>query len=491
MLENYVKFLRGTPSAYEKLANKNADTLYFISEPEAATGMLYLGSKLIAGGISSDLTLSDLKGITLSEDIAAGQILVYDSEKGWVNADLEEAIGVFQGAGTNPDHAGLPGLVPAPAAGQTNAYLRSDGTWATIEFSQNITTKVNGEGVAHSALLAEIENPVLDDITIIKDIIVVGETEAENKYQHTAYIYDGNAWTALDGNYSAENVYFKDDFTFTESVGTVAVPAETGSTVVSAAGLNVKQFLSKIFAEEKDPTVTLPSVTLTMSPKTTSYEVGDKLSQGYSINFNSGSYQYGPSPTGVTRTSVTVTDSKNNTLSEMTGTFPEQTITDGFSYTVSCYASYGDGVAPKTNLGNDCASKKITSGDTTTKTSSTITGYRKTFFGCATEKKDTLTSADIRALSSSSSAYSNGKQFDVSVTKGCLRVIIAYPASLRNMTEVLDVNDSSANIISGFNAEPIIVKVEGKNGYESIDYKVYKIDFANPYDANNTFKVKI
>ena len=44
------------------------------------------------------------------------------------------------------------------------------------------------------------------------------------------------------------------------------------------------------------------------------------------------------------------------------------------------------------------------------------------------------------------------------------------------MTEVLDVNDSSANIISGFNAEPIIVKVEGKNGYDAIDYKVYKID---------------
>lgn len=43
----YVKFLKGTPSAFNKLSVKDQDTLYFISEPGAVTGCLYLGDKLI------------------------------------------------------------------------------------------------------------------------------------------------------------------------------------------------------------------------------------------------------------------------------------------------------------------------------------------------------------------------------------------------------------------------------------------------------------
>lgn len=489
MLENYVKFLRGTPEAYNRLAKKDVDTLYFISEPEAATGMLYLGSKLIAGGISGDLTLSDLKDIALSESITDGQILVYDSENGWVNANLDEIIGVFGGAGV--DHAGLPGLVPAPAPGQTDAFLKSDGTWSNITLSQNIITKVNSDGVEHSVLLAEIENPAIDDITIIKDIIVIGDEEVNNKYQHTAYIYKGENWEALDGNYSAENVYFKNDFIFTESVGTVEVPLETGNITVPAAGLNVKQFLAKIFAEEKEPTVTLPTITLTATPTATSYEVGSELKQGYNTSFYAGSYQFGPNPTGVNKISQTITDSVGNELTDASGTFPAQTVTDGFSYHLSCYASYSDGSIPKTNLNSDCEAKKISAGDTTTVKSSTITGYRNSFYGTTTEKKETLTSADIRALQQKSGkAYANNSSFDVNVNKDCLRVIIAYPATLRDMTQVLDKNDSNSNIISAF-GEPTIVEVEGANGYDAIEYKVYKVDFANPYDTTNIFKVTI
>jgi hypothetical protein len=48
-LANYVKFLRGTPAAYANLAEKNKDTLYFIYEEDESNGLLYLGSKLIAG----------------------------------------------------------------------------------------------------------------------------------------------------------------------------------------------------------------------------------------------------------------------------------------------------------------------------------------------------------------------------------------------------------------------------------------------------------
>ena len=53
-MANYVKFYRGTQTAYNNLLLKNDDTLYFVYETDANTGKLYLGSKLIAGAVSSD-----------------------------------------------------------------------------------------------------------------------------------------------------------------------------------------------------------------------------------------------------------------------------------------------------------------------------------------------------------------------------------------------------------------------------------------------------
>lgn len=130
-LENYVKFLRGTPAAYESLLVKDNDTLYFISEPNASTGTLYLGSKLIAGGeVTSATSLAELTDVLLSEDIDGGSLLVYEGNQ-WVNKTLEEVfaeISVMTGAGEDTD--GAAGLVPKPVAGNNELFLRGDATWA-------------------------------------------------------------------------------------------------------------------------------------------------------------------------------------------------------------------------------------------------------------------------------------------------------------------------------------------------------------------------
>jgi hypothetical protein len=86
-LANYVKFIRGTPKAYEMLLaspqKPDIDTLYFIYEDDAANAKLYLGEKLIAGGDSSTpvekLSLNDLSDVTLSATLQNKSILVYDS----------------------------------------------------------------------------------------------------------------------------------------------------------------------------------------------------------------------------------------------------------------------------------------------------------------------------------------------------------------------------------------------------------------------------
>ena len=127
--------MRGSPTAYEQLrqANQlNDDTLYFIYKEDSLDGELYLGSKLIAG-VESLTSLEDIE-INL-ESLADKQVLTYDIGSGkWVNTTIEKAINeVFIGATAHS--SGVIGLVPAPAAGQTNLFLRSDGTWAPVQGS--------------------------------------------------------------------------------------------------------------------------------------------------------------------------------------------------------------------------------------------------------------------------------------------------------------------------------------------------------------------
>jgi hypothetical protein len=77
-LANYVKFRRGTPAQFAALASKDADCLYFISEPNGITGLLYLGDKLISGSLTSNISLNDLQDIVLSNNISPNSLLIYD-----------------------------------------------------------------------------------------------------------------------------------------------------------------------------------------------------------------------------------------------------------------------------------------------------------------------------------------------------------------------------------------------------------------------------
>ena len=144
----YVRFVRGTPTAWEALTEKSNDTLYFISEKDAPSGLLYLGSKLISGG--GDITinqgstvkkLSKLDDVNLDIEISDGSVLTYDAKtKKWVNKKIETGGGgtttiiqkveaeLMVGATEYTD--GKAGYVPKPYFSDAYLYLRGDGTWS-------------------------------------------------------------------------------------------------------------------------------------------------------------------------------------------------------------------------------------------------------------------------------------------------------------------------------------------------------------------------
>lgn len=319
---------------------------------------------------------------------------------------------------------------------------------------------------------------VAGDIAIVKDVI------SGDKYQYTAYVYNGSAWVAMDGNYNAENVYFDKDLVTTSAVGNITLT--NGQATIAATGKNLKQVFDTIFVKEKNPSVTQPSVSVSLAGAGAK-EVGTKVTPSYTASFNAGKYEFGPA-TGCSITSWSVTDTNNaEPLNTAAGSFVEITVADDTNYKVTATGNFSEGVIPVTNVGNEYAAGKIAAGSKSA-TSSAITGYRNSFYGTLTEKGE-LTSDIIRSLGKSNKALTNGSTFGITIPVGAMRVVFAYPETLRDVSSVKDVNGLNAEISGAFTKSTL--SVEGLNNFQGINYKVYVTDFAEAVATANTYNVTI
>lgn len=292
----------------------------------------------------------------------------------------------------------------------------------------------------------------------------------------------------IDLIYNADDILFTSDLVITADVGVHTIDS-SGSKTLPTTGKSVKQVMDLLFAEERNPTITQPSVNLT-STSMGSKEVGTRLTPNYTASLNPGSYQFGPE-TNVTVSSWNVTDTAGGTKNTSSGNFSELQVTDSTNYSITAVVQHTQGVIPLTNLGNEYSQGQIQAGSKT-KTLGTITGHRKTFYGTVESKETPIDSSLIRGLAGkSSNALANGAKFDINIPIGAIRIIIAYPSTLRDLTQVLDVNAFNTPIQSEFLKNKTTVQVEGANNYEAREYKLFYMDYANPNDTVNTYKVTI
>lgn len=341
----------------------------------------------------------------------------------------------------------------------------------------------------------EITKPEKGDIAIIKRQITV-DSEGETKYAYTTYVYDADdkenpVWSAADGSYNANNVYFDSDLTITANVGVHKVDSTTGSKTIETTGKNVKQVMDTLFASEANPKATNPSVSaLTLKNGTSTLastaEVGTTITPVYSATFGAGSYTYGPA-TGITAKSWSITDSKGATSTTKDGSFTAFKIEDEEVYKVSATATYdaGSGI-PVTNLGNKYESVKIPGGTTSVKDSNTVTGYREgCFYGNLSSIPETFTSTTIRNLVKTGAAYS-AKEISHKVTVGTKAIVIACPADETGMTEVLN---TTVNAKMGSNFVKQTVSVGGADatadsiGDYATNYNVWVYTPAEAYGS--------
>lgn len=307
---------------------------------------------------------------------------------------------------------------------------------------------------------------------------------------YTAYVYDGESWKAMDGNYDASNVYFGDNITMAGSYSQIGnlTKTQNGTATFAVKGKSVAEAFTQIFSKRLQPGApTQPSVSLTFS-QAKAYEVGTTVTPTWSVTLSAGSYTYGPA-TGITATAWEISDTAGNTATTASGSFDAITVADGTNYKITAKATHGAGAVANDNLGSPSSPEVKIAAGSKSATSNAITGYRNTFYGTKTTK-DALDSAAIRSLTTKSNqAFANGKSFTIAIPVGAVRVVFAYPATLRDVNSVKDVNGLNAEIKSAFAKSTIAV--EGANGATAIDYKVYTTDFAEPVAKANSYTITI
>lgn len=281
----------------------------------------------------------------------------------------------------------------------------------------------------------------------------------------------------------SSQVIMDKNFVFTQPMGTVTqdkINAGNGSyTYQVDENTNFDDWFAGLSAEAVDPTVTQPSVSIGLTDAGAK-EVGTEFTPKYAVTFNAGIYQYGPA-TGITAT-YEVSDTDSHTATAASGDFAAFTVADTTNYKVSVTATYTEGAIPKNNLGADAPTKKIAAGSKSA-SSSTVTGYRNSFWGGVKSKEGTPDSATIRALAGKKwGTIAAGNTGDAAESVGDMRVIIAVPAP-RTINSIKDVNGLNAEAFSAFTH--ITVDVEGANGYEAKSYNVYYKDNAATCDKAN------
>lgn len=332
--------------------------------------------------------------------------------------------------------------------------------------------------------LATIANPKQGDTAIVRKAI------DDTHKSYTAYVYSGEAWSAMDGNYNANNVYLDADITMAGNYTQVGnlTKTQTGTATFSTRGKSIAEALTEIFSKRLQPTITAnPAVTLTFG-QAKAYEVGTTVSPTYSASLSAGSYTYGPA-TGITATSWEISDTAGNTADTASGSFADVVVADDTNYKITAKANYGAGAVAVDNLGATSSPEVKIAAGSASKTSGAITGYRNSFYGTVAEKAE-VTSTIIRSLSGKSGkALANGNSFTITIPVGAVRVIFAYPATLRDVSSVKDVNGLNAEIKGAFTRSTLTVAGAGSDA--GIEYKVYTTDFAEAVAKANSYTVTI
>ena len=158
--------------------------------------------------------------------------------------------------------------------------------------------------------------------------------------------------------------------------------------------------------------------------------------------------------------------------------------------TFTAKATYNEGAIKNNNLGQQSPNGHIAAGSVTSGNYS-INGRRNMFYGTGVGATPSLTSDVVRGLANKRLNPTQGTVFNIPIAIGQQYVIFAYPATLRDVSQVMYTETNDTGMASSFTKTLVDVADArgGENGKKS--YKVYSYSMATPAAAGMTFKVTI
>lgn len=160
------------------------------------------------------------------------------------------------------------------------------------------------------------------------------------------------------------------------------------------------------------------------------------------------------------------------------------------SITFTASATYGDAPVKTNNLGQE-STENWFAGGTINSGNYTITGKRNAFYGTGVGDVPEVTSNMVRGLANKKLAPAAGTSFNINVSVGQQYIVIAYPATLRDINNVTYVEANDSGMASNFTKTTIDVADARGESNGLMRYKVYTYGMAVPAAANMTFKVTI
>ena len=172
-------------------------------------------------------------------------------------------------------------------------------TWAELSYANDLSTVTNGVQVVDGSVEDLNDGVVVGDMAIVRSVIN-GDIKS-----HTAYVWNGTAWAAMDGNYSAANVFLPTDIklagdfgTYKDSRGdTVKITQignkKLGDTVL--AGTSIESLFNELLTKEiaTDLQNAAPSTSIAATKDQYLLVGANSTAQTITLSLNKGSYDNG------------------------------------------------------------------------------------------------------------------------------------------------------------------------------------------------------
>lgn len=289
-------------------------------------------------------------------------------------------------------------------------------------------------------------------------------------------------WIAADGSTVINTPRTQADITVN---GVTGLGINNGQTI--QAGASIDEIVKMLVQKAVPATYTRPSLSLVNNngQAAGNVEAGTSITPKLKATFNKNDAG-DMTAISISKGSDVVSEGTESPL-----TYDGEVIVIGDeTITFSASATYGDAPVKNNNLGQE-SKENWFAGSTVASSAYSVSGKRNLFYGTGVGDVPELTSDAIRGLTNKKLSPAAGTSFNINVAVGQQYIVIAYPATLRDINNITYVEANDSGMASSFTKTTIDVADARGDNNGLMSYKVYTYAMAVPAAAGMTFKVTI